>query len=195
MAAGPHLRTRSFDDRSRRTGRPSIRRRPIPTSKTAGNSSAATATNGTSCTSPPGWATRISPRVSVLDLASSLEEYKAVKAALDGPGTTYRKPALDSLVAKKAQRAKGRVYVAKLGKAKPYAALATWPWFEDRGPNPYMLVTGQAGIPWEAGHFWDWFLARSTPGHDRAARQVRAADRSISSARARPATRRSTSCA
>jgi hypothetical protein len=32
------------------------------------------------------------------------------------------------------------------------------PWKEDRGPNPYLLVTGQAGIPWEAGRFWDWFV-------------------------------------
>ncbi|MFQ3592215.1 MAG: hypothetical protein SNJ82_03380, partial [Gemmataceae bacterium] len=43
------------------------------------------------------------------------------------------------------------------------ARLAVWPWFEDRGPNPYLLVTGQAGIPWEAGYFWDWFTRSQVP--------------------------------
>jgi hypothetical protein len=52
---------------------------------------------------------------------------------------------------------------ADLGKVKPYARLAVWPWFEDRGPNPYLLVTGQAGIPWEAGYFWDWFTRSQLP--------------------------------
>src|SRR5262249_6493600 len=36
--------------------------------------------------------------------------------------------------------------------------LSSWPWMEERGPNPFLLATGQAGIPWEPGHFWDWFL-------------------------------------
>jgi hypothetical protein len=32
------------------------------------------------------------------------------------------------------------------------------PWSEDRGPNPFLLVTGQTGIPWEPGRLWGWFL-------------------------------------
>jgi hypothetical protein len=41
--------------------------------------------------------------------------------------------------------------------------LRTLPWFEDRGPNPYLLVTGQVQRPWETGHFWDWFLGTEIP--------------------------------
>jgi hypothetical protein len=94
----------------------------------------------------------------VLDLASSLEEYQAVNAALEANNKQI-KPALEALRREnKINEQKARVYEAKYGKAKPFARLATWPWWEDRGPNPYLLVTGQAGIPWEAGRFWDWLL-------------------------------------
>src|SRR5262249_31930458 len=34
---------------------------------------------------------------------------------------------------------------------KPYGRLRTWPFFEDRGPNPYLLVSGQAGRPGAEG--------------------------------------------
>ncbi len=50
-----------------------------------------------------------------------------------------------------------------LGKGKPKAQLTTWPWFEERGPNPYLLATGQSGIPWSAGQFWDWIITQETP--------------------------------
>jgi hypothetical protein len=95
----------------------------------------------------------------VLDLASSPEEYDAAKG-LDAlsPGDDIPKE-VDDLVKKgKLSESKGRIYLAKFGKTKRYASLSTWPWWEPRGPNPYLLVTGQAGIPWEAGRFWDWFL-------------------------------------
>ena len=93
----------------------------------------------------------------VLDLANSHDEYEITKN-LDDAGTNVS-AAVAALVREgKLPEAKGRVYEAKLGKYKRYATLATLPWFEDRGPNPYLLVTGQAGIPWEAGRFWDWFV-------------------------------------
>jgi hypothetical protein len=41
--------------------------------------------------------------------------------------------------------------------------LNTWPWFEPRGQNPYLLATGGYGVPWEAGHFWDWFSTQQVP--------------------------------
>jgi hypothetical protein len=57
----------------------------------------------------------------------------------------------------------GKVYVKR---EKSSGKLRTWPWFEDRGPNPYLLVTGQAGardpadhghfLPWRQGGFADW---------------------------------------
>jgi hypothetical protein len=55
------------------------------------------------------------------------------------------------------------VIQAKLGKPKPSGELSTLPWSENRGPNPFLLVTGQAGRPWEAGHFWDWFISDQVP--------------------------------
>ena len=49
------------------------------------------------------------------------------------------------------------------GKFKRAGTLSTWPWFEDRGPNPFLLVTGQLGKPWEVGHFWEWLLTQQIP--------------------------------
>jgi hypothetical protein len=56
---------------------------------------------------------------------------------------------------------------------KASGLLRTLPWFEDRGPNPYLLVTGQSGrvsadgtvhyVPWERGDFPGWFMAREMP--------------------------------
>lgn len=56
---------------------------------------------------------------------------------------------------------------------KPYGKLRTWPFWENRGPNPFMLVTGRAGyiddegivraVPWEQGHFVDWFVRDQVP--------------------------------
>ncbi len=57
---------------------------------------------------------------------------------------------------------KEKVY-AKLGQPKPAGRLATWPWSESRGPNPFLLVTGQAWVPWEPGHFWDWLITQQIP--------------------------------
>jgi hypothetical protein len=37
------------------------------------------------------------------------------------------------------------------------------PWHEDRGPNPFLLVTGQLGRPWPAQQFFDWFTTRQMP--------------------------------
>ncbi len=94
----------------------------------------------------------------VLDLAGSVQEYKDVTAALTAHKQDIRAALEELRRDNKLSEQKVRVYEAKYGKAKPYARLSTWPWWEDRGPNPFLLVTGQAGIPWEAGRFWDWFL-------------------------------------
>jgi hypothetical protein len=40
--------------------------------------------------------------------------------------------------------------------------LRTLPWYEDRGPNPYLLITGRER-PWEQGDFVGWFLSREVP--------------------------------
>jgi hypothetical protein len=69
--------------------------------------------------------------------------------------------------AEEAARAEGEVrakaLIVNAGIVKPSGMLATLPWFEDRGPNPFLLATGQTGVPWEAGHFWDWLLTRQVP--------------------------------
>ncbi len=56
---------------------------------------------------------------------------------------------------------------------KPAGLLRLWPFSEDRGPNPYLMVTGQAGradaegtpryAPWDRGQFFDWFSTRQLP--------------------------------
>lgn len=46
---------------------------------------------------------------------------------------------------------------------KPAGKLWAWPFFEDRGPNPYLMVTGQTGQPWESGHFGEWLLTKQFP--------------------------------
>jgi hypothetical protein len=104
-------------------------------------------------------------RYEVEDLASTLAEYSLVKKALTDEETGVAAPPrevpdrIDHLVREnKLSEEKGRLYTSRLGKLKPAARLATSPWQENRGPNPYLLITGQAGVPWESGHFWDWLL-------------------------------------
>jgi hypothetical protein len=66
---------------------------------------------------------------------------------------------------------------------KPYGRLRIMPFFEDRGPNPYHLITGQPldrtvdadgnvhyrpsgkghHVPWERGQFFDWLYGQQVP--------------------------------
>jgi len=41
--------------------------------------------------------------------------------------------------------------------------MRTMPWYEHRGPNPYLLVTGQSPRPWERGEFWNWAINIEVP--------------------------------
>jgi hypothetical protein len=41
--------------------------------------------------------------------------------------------------------------------------LRALPWNEDRGPNPYLLVTAQVDRPWKKDEFVDWFLSSELP--------------------------------
>src|SRR5262249_35196308 len=61
-----------------------------------------------------------------------------------------------------AYRARASRY-ARLNQPKPYGLLSVSPWGEDRGPNPFLLVTGQSGVPWEPGFFWEWFGREQAP--------------------------------
>jgi hypothetical protein len=80
--------------------------------------------------------------IPIEDLADSYDEYVELS---EGKGTPEQR----------AQLAKEHFL--------PGGTLRTLPWNEDRGPNPFLLVTGKSGVPWEAGHFWDWLLTRELP--------------------------------
>jgi hypothetical protein len=106
------------------------------------------------------------------DLAESKDEYDQIKAKFDKiPG---------SEIAEIAAGKRGPMEIQITGKnddgnlvekhvkvaAKPHGKLRTMPWSEDRGDNPYMLVTGQVGprgVPWEKGQFWDWLFTKEGP--------------------------------
>jgi hypothetical protein len=63
----------------------------------------------------------------------------------------------------KITKEEAKVYKVKLAERKPAGRLRTLPWNEDRGPNPALLVSGQAGTQWERGHFPDWLLTEQLP--------------------------------
>ena len=71
---------------------------------------------------------------------------------------------LESLLVAEGMPGPRATYVAaRLDHVKPSGLMAGWPWSEDRGPNPFLLTTGQAGPVWEKGHFWDWFAFEQAP--------------------------------
>ncbi len=64
------------------------------------------------------------------------------------------------------------VAIKDLGMVKPYGRLRTWPWFEHRGENPYLLVAngikhvstdGHRTLPWVPGQFTGWFFSNQLP--------------------------------
>ena len=48
------------------------------------------------------------------------------------------------------------------GIPKPYGKLRYWPWWEPRGPNPYLLATGKER-PWEVRGFLSWLARDQIP--------------------------------
>jgi hypothetical protein len=106
----------------------------------------------------------------VEDIATRLEEYNLLKKENVKTVADYEKVVQKLREGNKEQQAQAAELAARaplyarLGKEKPPAGqLSTWPWSENRGPNPFLLVTGQAGVQWEAGHFWDWFSRHQFP--------------------------------
>ncbi len=111
------------------------------------------------------------PVYQVEDVAQTLDEYALFKDLNDVKATkksdleqAYLERVADLAKTGKIEkdavkRYQGRArQYAVLGRLKPAGTLKVGPWFEDRGPNPYLLVTGQTGIPWEPGQFWEWFV-------------------------------------
>jgi hypothetical protein len=113
------------------------------------------------------------------DLAASPAQYDAIKKELDRvPADVKRdiaegkRPPLPLKVAYQEGEEGPSKEVEVVVRAKPAGQLRQWPFYEDRGPNPYLLVTGQAGrsqdgaasyTPWASGHFWDWLLTKQFP--------------------------------
>jgi hypothetical protein len=70
-------------------------------------------------------------------------------------------------------RAKALLLLDGPAGAKPAGRLRTLPWFEDRGPNQFLLVTGKIEsasadgsirhVPWERGQFAAWFVDDQVP--------------------------------
>lgn len=96
------------------------------------------------------------------DVADSYAEYELIDRLVQNSALSddEKKAVTPALQAKAA--------LVKQGVKKPSGRLRTWPFFENRGPNPYLLATGQAGlagrnVPWETGHFWEWFITLEVP--------------------------------
>ncbi len=100
------------------------------------------------------------------NVAQSPAEYDLlIKIATPRPSDApYTREGLrQKLVAVGIDTDRAQVLSAKLFQPLPGGLMATWPWFESRGPNPYLMVTGQSGKPWETGHFWEWFAFEQAP--------------------------------
>jgi hypothetical protein len=116
------------------------------------------------------------------DLAESLQEYKEIKADLKDAAAQIPdervRAMLDHMAREhlvslpeisrvhqetKISEVRLKAWVVNRDIPKRAGTMRTLPWYEDRGPNPFLLATGQAGIPWETGHFWDWLLTKQVP--------------------------------
>jgi hypothetical protein len=114
------------------------------------------------------------PRYEVEDIAETRREFELISPQTPSPKTAAdvmrRIDDLDKSGDLKGTKAipeslksRLRARYSIVGQPKPAGRLTISPWSEDRGPNPYLLVTGQAGIPWEAGYFWEWFSRDQVP--------------------------------
>jgi hypothetical protein len=104
------------------------------------------------------------------DIAADVDEFNALQKANDKVNEELKsKSAKDRASFIDQQVKEGKLApdeaktLLKLGVKKPAGRLRTWPWFEERGPNPFLLVSGQSGRQWEPGHFWDWLLTQQIP--------------------------------
>jgi hypothetical protein len=98
------------------------------------------------------------------DLAESPDEFEPIKAAIENIKEEEIKKGTAKFKVKFKDEEKEYVVTEK-----PHGEMRTLPWFEDRGPNPYLFVFGMAGsetgrhVPWQKGEFIDWFLTHQLP--------------------------------
>lgn len=107
------------------------------------------------------------------DLADDLDEFDALeaiaKAVSEGKGSEKRQEILAGKDDKKRQALEK--YDRSLAQAgvKPFGLLVTWPWFEYRGPNPFLQVTGQIGgdearrTSLAQGNWLNWLFREQAP--------------------------------
>jgi hypothetical protein len=114
------------------------------------------------------------------DLAESLSEYNVISELIENR---------DSFVVDNTRYTVERIHGRKrwavyhpVDSAQPVrvvdflkraGTLRTLPFYEDRGPNPFLLVTGKAGhpdsqegghyVPWQRGEFLDWLFRDQIP--------------------------------
>lgn len=128
----------------------------------------ATADNGPASNLPAGITTPD-------DLANNPEEYQQIndefqkldRAVLEEVRAGRREIAIPVSTETDGKRITRTVYVRR----KPHGKMRTWPWFEDRGPNPYLLVSGGEGNPnegtgygpWQRGQFLNWLITQQLP--------------------------------
>lgn len=110
-------------------------------------------------------------------IAQQARDGKRLRVAIDettgeaSPEEIKKATAFEPEVTEKALQ----LYRAETGdptQVKVSGVLATLPWFEDRGPNPYLMLTGQARsrtvegsvrrLPWDEGHFVEWLSTQVT---------------------------------
>jgi hypothetical protein len=106
------------------------------------------------------------------DLADSYPEYKQlseVPLGKESAGRTMTRSEVQEFIKSPPENLgvkpgyEAKVWLVQHKVLPPAGAMRTLPWDEYRGPNPYLLVTGQAGTAWERGHFWDWLLRHQLP--------------------------------
>lgn len=90
----------------------------------------------------PAWTT-------AADLATSYDNYDQLQAVFDAIEAERAKGTSDELIRQEILRGnRGPLAVRWLERrVLPQGELRSWPWFEDRGPNPYLMITGQAAPP------------------------------------------------
>ena len=100
------------------------------------------------------------------DLAGTREEYEKLTGPMAKINVELKDGRSEAALREELRDGKYGPLLADKGqdwRKLPYGTLRTWPWFEDRGHNPYLLLTGQTGIPWEPGHAWEYLLTRQFP--------------------------------
>jgi hypothetical protein len=97
------------------------------------------------------------------DLAATPEEFSFLAKVTQPKGEVKFGELETQLVAAGIDPVRALEISKTLYQPKTGGKLATWPWFEERGPNPYLMVTGQLNKPWETGHFFEWFALNQAP--------------------------------